>query len=331
MTDSQQTETTQYAGADAHIFKTKDQLCTQKFVVEHTILPKTSEGEIDIENLPTIIVSAGPGRSGSTGFAGLMASHPHIQQSYYQPWKSLIRHGDKYGDLVIPSKEEGVSTVFAKETFGPFHEEEEFDPVDLLIQAGYPPEKIVFLPLIRDPLATYNSNMKFEGEIQADILISNILYTIELYHKYKDHPSIGGVIPIAYDLSDGQEEALVHNMMTILGLEPAGTQFDHTSLLPVWDGGCFVPFESIEPEEHAEITGPTFAKDAFVYKTKCLTLEEFPMISGKNGAHLGQATQIYEETIGAYMQFLQQSAAALEVPIPQNILSKLPENTLPYS
>src|SRR3989344_2702057 len=87
---------TVYEGADSHIFR--ESYFSREFVIANTVLPK------DQNDIPDAIVAVGPGRTGSTAFIGLMISQRDVRLGYYQPWKTIIRHGLDYGQFVIPGQ-----------------------------------------------------------------------------------------------------------------------------------------------------------------------------------------------------------------------------------
>ncbi|HZP55527.1 MAG TPA: hypothetical protein VFB03_02025 [Candidatus Saccharimonadales bacterium] len=298
-------------GADHNI--AVDYYYSPEYVVENTVLPE------DPDDIPEAIVAVSPGRSGSTALIGLMISRPEVSRGYYQPWKTLIRHGaKKYGQFVVPGKSEGVTTIFAKDTLGPFNPAEEFDPVELLLAAGYPPEKIQAIILMRQPLATYKSNLKFSGGIKPETFISNYHFAYGLQQKY----SADGipVVPFAYELTALGQEA-INPLLTCLGLSTNGLQFDPQALMPYWQGGKFVPGESADSEENKEIVEPSFGAGTFSYMNgDPLTPADFAGYTDKPGAatsgmtaeQLVEAAAAIETSCGpVYENFVIQSANTL--------------------
>lgn len=300
-------------GADANI--KKDFYHDTGFVLENTILPENKE------KLPRLVVGMGPGRVGSTALVALMASHYLNIGSYYQAQKSLIRHGLDYGKFVIPEAEDEQQFVFVKDTSGPFDKQaEEFDPVGLLIQAGYPQELITFIPLLRNPLDIFKSNFKFEGGILPGMLVSNYLHTVNLYAKYSE--SAVKTIPLAYDLpgkvyrEQGVNigvEQVVEGLFKSIGLPYKGIAFDQQKLMPVGQGGVVHLGEALHPDEYSEIVGPTFKRGEYGYNIqKHAEPQDFTKISNpKNRDLVWEAQQINHELGHVYQQFLDISAQAI--------------------
>lgn len=98
-----------------------------------------------------------PCRSGSTimlrafGHAGVPA--------FFQPIKNALRwelEGEKRPWEIL--SEFDRETIFVKETFGPYRQEETtFDPLARLLAAGVPADRIVIVVLVRDPAAVWLS------------------------------------------------------------------------------------------------------------------------------------------------------------------------------
>ncbi|MGZ3617233.1 MAG: hypothetical protein ACXVAV_09520 [Ktedonobacteraceae bacterium] len=107
-----------------------------------------------VGNLPRILLAVAPCRSGTT-VQLRMFSATGIP-SYYQPLKAIMRREAQgmEGDFEIPQED----TIFIKETLGPYsHAESIFNPLDVLLQAGYPKDKITLLIEMREPLSTLTS------------------------------------------------------------------------------------------------------------------------------------------------------------------------------
>ncbi len=298
-----------YDDADGNILK--ETYFSPEYVIEHTVVPEPG-------NCPDAVVAIGPGRTASTAFLGLLMSQAEVHTGYYQPWKTIIRHGLEYGEFVIPGQDQGAEMICAKETLGPFNKAEEFDPVDLLMQAGFPQEKIKAVVLLRDPLATYKSNLKFQGGIDPEILISNIKYTCMLNDKYL---ALGiPVTALAYELCALGEKPIAA-MLSNLGIAYEGVEFDSQALNKASEGGKFVPGESEHPAEWKQIIAPTFSRGCFEFTNNGLPEpEDFTGFKHMPGAQetateelVKRAEKIKRETNGLYLDFLGHSALQLGV------------------
>jgi hypothetical protein len=110
------------------------------------------------DEFPTLYCAWGKSRVGSTALASLfgVAGLP----SYYQPVKAVMRqclNGEAGVPLVPPNAAEH-SHVFAKETAGPYLMAEcLIIPVQALLEAGYPADKLHVIILDREPLSSLAS------------------------------------------------------------------------------------------------------------------------------------------------------------------------------
>ncbi|MGA7806748.1 sulfotransferase family protein [Bradyrhizobium sp.] len=119
-----------------------------------------SEGFRDrpAEDFPLLYYAWGRCRVGSTALTNLfgVAGMP----SYFQPVKAILRHaltGRTGAPWIIPSALDQPH-VFGKETAGPYVPAESlFLPLQPLIEAGYPPDKIHIIMLDRDPASSLAS------------------------------------------------------------------------------------------------------------------------------------------------------------------------------
>ncbi len=104
------------------------------------------------EDLPTVIVGWGKCRVGSTALTNLfgIAGIP----AYYNPIKTAVRHFmlDSPAEAwEVPQRAEHTF-LFAKEMSGPYHLADcTVNPLQILVEAGYPTNRIELLVLDRDP------------------------------------------------------------------------------------------------------------------------------------------------------------------------------------
>jgi hypothetical protein len=110
------------------------------------------------EDFPMLYYAWGRCRVGSTAMTNLfgVAGLP----SYFQPVKAILRHfliGHACAPWIVPSVADQPH-IFGKDTAGPYVPAESlFLPLQLLLEAGYPPEKIHFIMLDRDPASSLAS------------------------------------------------------------------------------------------------------------------------------------------------------------------------------
>ena len=110
------------------------------------------------QDFPMLYFACGKARVGSTALSNLfgMTGMP----SYYQPLKAMLRDamvGRPLTPWVIPSAT-GEPNLFSKETIGPYVLAESlFNPLQLLIEAGYPPSRLHLIALDREPASALAS------------------------------------------------------------------------------------------------------------------------------------------------------------------------------
>jgi hypothetical protein len=127
------------------------------------------------DEFPTLFCAWGRARVGSTalinlfGVAGLPA--------YFQPVKAVLRHALTGGkaDLWLLPTPETQPHIVSKDVAGPYLRAEcLFIPLQLLIEAGYPPEKLHLLLLDRDPTKSLASWLdKWSDRVAEPTLLQN--------------------------------------------------------------------------------------------------------------------------------------------------------------
>jgi hypothetical protein len=110
------------------------------------------------EDFPMLYFACGKARVGSTALSNLfgMTGMP----SYYQPLKAMLREalvGEPLTPWIVPSATDEPN-IFSKETIGPYVLAESlFNPLQLLIEAGYPPHRLHLIALDREPASALAS------------------------------------------------------------------------------------------------------------------------------------------------------------------------------
>nr|WP_247496273.1 sulfotransferase family protein [Bradyrhizobium sp. 149] len=127
------------------------------------------------EDFPTLYCAWGRCRVGSTALTNLfgVAGMP----SYFQPVKVVLRHrlvGNAGEPWAVPTAAEQPH-IFSKEMAGPYVLAESlFLPLQPLIEAGWPAEKLHMIMLDRDPASSLASWLeKWSDRVSEDRLIQN--------------------------------------------------------------------------------------------------------------------------------------------------------------
>ncbi|GIK83547.1 MAG: hypothetical protein BroJett025_01690 [Patescibacteria group bacterium] len=132
------------------------------------------------KNPPFLVCIIGPNRSGTTALSELFArlSIPN----YLQPIKSIRRAIEEKDAIPTFALKQGIPLAIVKETFGSKKESEFFNPIETLIAAGYPPERIHLIAMLRNPEMTltswnriYQSNVNTQGLVRAIQETDNIV------------------------------------------------------------------------------------------------------------------------------------------------------------
>ena len=136
------------------------------------------------EDFPRLYCAWGKARVGSTALNNLfgLSGLP----SYYQPTKAILRCALAQAPLVAwqpPSASEHPA-LFSKETAGPYLVAEcLYNPIQLLIEAGYPADRLHLILLDREPTASLSSWFaKWSDRVPAPTLATHyVLATLNIW------------------------------------------------------------------------------------------------------------------------------------------------------
>lgn len=128
---------------------------TKKILDKERLFKEVFERIHISENPPNLVLIAGPCRSGTTALSNVFAHAGYI--SYMQPIKSIRRAIEESVAAPEFNIKSGQKTIVSKETFGAKTASEYFDPVEILLKAGYPKEKIHLIAMMREPTSTLTS------------------------------------------------------------------------------------------------------------------------------------------------------------------------------
>jgi hypothetical protein len=204
------------------------------------------------EDFPMLYCAWGKCRVGSTPLNNLfgMAGIP----SYYQPLKAIQRDalvGRPLTPWIVPSSIEQPH-IFSKETAGPYCVAESLlIPLRPLIEAGYPPHKLHFIMLDRDPASSLASWLdKLRDRAPASTLIHNYVVAVLNTLRVESYAWRQG-IPVTHYVYEASKEAVssVRVLFDRLGLssrfaDDAVTDWRETGQLHSDDSRIIFPDQS---------------------------------------------------------------------------------------
>ncbi|OPZ01042.1 hypothetical protein A5906_22575 [Bradyrhizobium sacchari] len=182
------------------------------------------------EDFPTLYCAWGRCRVGSTALTNLfgVAGIP----SYFQPVKGVLRHrlvGDAGEPWAVPAAAEQPH-VFSKEMAGPYVLAESlFLPLQPLIEAGWPADKLHMIMLDRDPASSLASWLeKWSDRVSEDRLIQNYVISTLNAQRVESYARRHGV-PVTHYVYEASKDATgsVRKLFERLGL---ATRFTETAV-----------------------------------------------------------------------------------------------------
>lgn len=152
----------------------------QEIQKKQEYLLKESLKHIDVGNNPPHLISIiGPNRSGTTAFTEIFARLGI--PNYLQPIKSIRRAIEENDTIPTFQVHQNIPLAVHKETLGSTTESEFFNPIEALLKAGYPPEKIHLIAMMRDPEMTLTSwNRIYKEKVNVPGLARAIQQTVAI-------------------------------------------------------------------------------------------------------------------------------------------------------
>jgi hypothetical protein len=161
------------------------------------------------DEFPTLHCAAGRCRVGSTALANMfgVAGLP----SYQQPVKAVLRqrlHGQAGVALIPPSAAEHAD-VFSKETVGPYVLAEcLINPLQMLIEAGYPPDRLKLIVLDREPARSLASWLAiFLQRMPETLLVRNHILAALNIRRVENYAMRLGV-PVTHYVHEASKEPI---------------------------------------------------------------------------------------------------------------------------
>ncbi|MCK1388345.1 sulfotransferase family protein [Bradyrhizobium sp. 21] len=184
------------------------------------------------QDFPMLYFACGKARVGSTALSNLfgMAGMP----SYYQPLKAMLRDAlvsRAPMPWIIPSAT-NEPRIFSKETIGPYVLAESlFNPLQLLIEAGYPPHRLHLIMLDREPASALASWLeKLISRASEATLLQHYVIAALSAARVADYARQQGV-PVTHYVYEVSKEAAssVRVLFDRLGLSESFTESAVTS------------------------------------------------------------------------------------------------------
>nr|VFK53951.1 MAG: hypothetical protein BECKTUN1418F_GA0071002_10348 [Candidatus Kentron sp. TUN]VFK55948.1 MAG: hypothetical protein BECKTUN1418E_GA0071001_10357 [Candidatus Kentron sp. TUN]VFK61445.1 MAG: hypothetical protein BECKTUN1418D_GA0071000_11522 [Candidatus Kentron sp. TUN] len=178
-----------------------------------------------------LILSVSPCRSGTTVMLRVFGAIGI--ESHYQELKNVLRWQLQDGDAQWQLPQGRNEIVYLKETLGPYTELEAlFNPLAVLLQAGFPPEKLQVLIIGRAPLTTWASwSDQWRGKTTPDRFI--LAYRTTEQVRLQAHQQNLPVTVLVYEsIRDNDPETIISNLFTRLDVHFTPMAIKGWSALP---------------------------------------------------------------------------------------------------
>jgi hypothetical protein len=184
------------------------------------------------QDFPMLYFACGKARVGSTALSNLfgMTGMP----SYYQPLKAILRDalvGQPLTPWSVPSANDEPN-IFSKETIGPYVVAESlFNPLQLLVESGYPAHRLQLIMLDREPASALASWLdKLISRQTADTLLHHYVIAALSAARVGTYAKRQG-IPVTHYVYEVSKEAIssVRVLFDRLGLSGSFTEKNVTS------------------------------------------------------------------------------------------------------
>lgn len=178
------------------------------------------------DEVPEIYLGMAPCRSATT--AQLRVFSGACVESWYQPIKTLLRYriSEVRSYFMIPN----IERIFLKETVGPYTEEEStINPLEILLEAGVPTDRLKLVISIREALATACSWVEqFSFNTDSDKLMGNLVLAYNTVNQVVEQAEALGVNNVVFDnrvLEQNTDREVLDSFFDSLDLSPHSKVF----------------------------------------------------------------------------------------------------------
>nr|VFK23584.1 MAG: hypothetical protein BECKLPF1236B_GA0070989_13652 [Candidatus Kentron sp. LPFa] len=171
----------------------------------------------DPDEVSRLILSVSPCRSGTTVMLRVFGASGI--ESHYQELKNVLRWREQSDSTRCRLPQGRDRIVYFKETIGPYTELEAlFNPLEVLLRAGFPPEKLQVLITGRAPLTTWASWVHhWYGKTDVDRFI--LAYRTTEQVRLQAHRQNLPVTVLVYEsIRDNKTETVIGNLFARLGV-----------------------------------------------------------------------------------------------------------------
>lgn len=207
---------------------------------------------IDVGNkdkVSKLIVSISPCRSGSTALLRVFGASSI--NSHYQEVKNILRWRMQNQEISWLIPQEPEKSIYLKETLGPYTKaESSINILDILIKAGYPPEKLRLIIYGRAVLSTWTSWLQYWGDKTT---LENMILSYKTTEKSRLQAvdmGISTTVIVYESLRDNSPEKIINSLMLAVGeLFVENSINGWTQLPPFGAPGSHIHIPD-EPEEY---------------------------------------------------------------------------------
>jgi len=140
----------------------------------------------DPQSTAPIILSVSPCRSGTTILLRVFGASG--VQAHFQQLKNILRWLLQGKEFSWKVPQQPTNRIFLKETLGPFtRTESQFNPLEALLNAGFPKEKLHVIIIGREPMVTWSSWYQFwKNKTCVDYFIDTYKTTEKIRQQVKE-------------------------------------------------------------------------------------------------------------------------------------------------
>ncbi len=203
------------------------------------------------EQVARLVLAVSPCRSGTTILLRVFSAVGI--ESHYQQIKNILRWRLQGGEIMWQVPQGRDRIAFLKETLGPYTEAEStLNPLDALLRAGFPRDRLHIVIVGRAPLSTWASWNEWWGELTSVDKLILAYQTTERIAKQADQQQIARTTYVYEALRDNPAEVVVGNWFARIGAPYAPIAVKGWQTLP--------PFESPESRIVMPDEPPIFMK-----------------------------------------------------------------------